>query len=100
MPHMDEAPRLGAGTPRECCRLASLRSRDTKNLPHIQALRRLTARLAFMADWRDHIVERIDRAMQLQERGALFAQEQDDLIDATRSWRLAAARVVLRGRTA
>ena len=95
MAHINEAPRLGAGTPRECCRLASLRPRDTKNLPHVQALRRLTARLAFMADWRDDLAERLLHAKQMQDAGCLFPIEIDDLADATRAWRLAAGRVVL-----
>ena len=55
----------------------------------------LTARLAALAAWRDDIQERIDRAICLQDRGALFAIEQDDLIDAVRAWKLAAARMVL-----
>ena len=58
-------------------------------------LRRHLARLDALCVWRDDILDRIDRAKELQERGALFAQEQDDLIDAVRAWRLAAARVAL-----
>ena len=58
-------------------------------------VRRLTAVLDAVAVRRDDLLDRIDRAMQLQERGALFAIEQDDLIDATAAWRLAAARVAL-----
>ena len=61
----------------------------------VQALRRLTARLDALCVWRDDIQRRIEHARELQERGALFRQEQDDLIDAVRSWRLAAARVGL-----
>ena len=60
-----------------------------------QRLVRLTARLDAMVIWRDDIQRRIEHARELQERGALFAQEQDDLIDAVRSWRLTCARVVL-----
>ena len=58
-------------------------------------VRRLTAVLDAVDVRRDDLLDRIDRAMQLQERGALFAIEQDDLIDATAAWRLAAARVAL-----
>jgi hypothetical protein len=58
-------------------------------------LRRLLAKLGTLVIWRDDILYRIDRAMQLQERGALFAIEQDDLIAAVAAWRLAAAGVVL-----
>ena len=95
MAHINEAPARDRGRLGNESRLGGLQSRDTKIFPHIQALRRLTARLAFMADWRDDLAERIDRAMQMQERGALFPQEQDDLIDAVRAWRLTCARVLL-----
>ena len=60
-------------------------------------VRRLAALLDSLAVRRDDLLERIDRAQALQERGALFAIEQDDLIDAVRAWRLAAADVVLGG---
>ena len=58
-------------------------------------LRRLTAKLAALADWRDSILDRIEHAKRMQDAGCLFAVEQDDLADAVRSWRLACARVVL-----
>ena len=60
-----------------------------------QSLRRLTARLDAMVIWRDDLQRRIEHAQELQERGSLFAQEQDDLIDGLRAWRLAAAGVGL-----
>ena len=68
---------------------------DSKSHAARQRLVRLTARLDAMVIWRDDIQRRIEHARELQERGALFAQEQDDLIDAVRSWRLTCARVVL-----
>ena len=54
-------------------------------------VRRLTARLDALCIWRDDLLERIDRAMQLQERGALFLIELNDLDDAVRAWRSYAA---------
>ena len=95
MAHINEAPARDRGRLGNESRLGGLQSRDTKNLPHVQALRRLTARLAFMADWRDDLAERIDRAIQMQARGALFAIEQDDLEHAVRAWRTHAACIAL-----
>ena len=58
-------------------------------------LNRLTAKLDALAVWRDDLADRIDRAMQMQDAGCLFHIEIDDLADAVRVWRLAAARVAL-----
>ena len=60
-----------------------------------QRLNRLTSRLDGLAIWRDDILDRIDHAKQMQDAGCLFAAEQDDLIDAVKAWKLAAARVAL-----
>ena len=48
-----------------------------------------------MADWRGDLAERIDRAIQMQARGALFAIEQDDLADGVRAWRAHATGIAL-----
>ena len=95
MPHKDEAPARDRGRLGKESRLGGLQSRDTKKSPHVQGIRRLTARLAFMADWRDDLAERIDRAIQLQASGALFTIEQDDLADGVRAWRAHAACIAL-----
>ena len=57
-------------------------------------LRRLLAKLDALVIWRDNLLERIAHAQELQDRGCLFVVEQDDLIDAAKAWRLAAAGVV------
>ena len=92
-----ESPTAGGGRAStkivQAAELNTLRSRATRS--PTPAIHYLTAQLAFLADWKEDIDRRIDRAMQLQDRGALFAQEQDDLIDAVRAWRLAAASVAL-----
>ena len=67
-----ESPTAGGG--RASTELNTLRSRATRS--PTQAIHYLTAQLAFLADWKEDIDRRIDRAMQLQDRGALFAQEQ------------------------
>ena len=61
--------------------------------PAAQRLNRLTARLGALCVWRDDILDRIDTAQDLQDRGALFPLEQDG--DAVAAWRLAAGGVVL-----
>ena len=58
-------------------------------------VRRLAALLDSLAVRRDDLLERIDRAQALQERGALFPIEQDDLIDGVRAWRAHAAGISL-----
>ena len=58
-------------------------------------LRELTGRNAFLEVWKRDLLERIAHAQWLQERGALFPVEQDDLGDAVRSWKLSALDVAL-----
>ena len=66
-----------------------------------QRLNRLTAKLDALAVWRDDLLERIAVAEEkLHADGnlyfsRLYPDELDDLIDATRAWRIAAARVAL-----
>ena len=63
-------------------------------------VRRLTARLDALATWKEDIERRIaDVDARLWEPNWFFSRvyqdEIDDLADATRAWRMAAARVVL-----
>jgi hypothetical protein len=58
-------------------------------------LKRLTAELAALADWKEDIQRRLEHAIELQDRGVLFPIEQDVLSDEVRAWRLAAAHAVL-----
>ena len=106
MPHMDEAPRLGAGTPREIRRLASLRSRDTKNPHGLQvadagARKIIAAKLDALAIWKTDLQHRIAVAKsKLDADGArffskLYPDELDSLINGVAAWRLAAARLVI-----
>ena len=60
-----------------------------------QRLVRLNARLDALCVWRDDIQARIEHAKQLFERGSLYPDQLEDLQDAVRAWRLAAAGVVL-----
>ena len=67
---------------------------------NLRDLRRLTARLAFLADWKENIERRIaDVDARLWEPNWFFSRvyqdEVDDLTDAIAAWRLAAAGVVL-----
>ena len=60
-----------------------------------QRLNRLTARLDALCVSKEDIERRIAIAQDMLERGCLFTVEVDDLQDAVRAWRMAAARVVL-----
>ena len=89
-----ESPTAGGGRASKNIHSGWLNT-STANQSPTQAIRLLTARIAFLADWKEDIERRIAVARELLDRGALFAQEQDDLIDAVRAWRLAAASVAL-----
>ena len=69
--------------------------RDNPTRRRTQALRRLTAKLDALAVWKEDIRRRLVIAQDMLDAGCLFPIEIDDLADAVRAWRLAAARVPL-----
>ena len=60
-----------------------------------QRLTRLTTKLDALCVWKEDIERRLVIAQDMLDAGCLFPIEIDDLADAVRAWRLAAARVPL-----
>ena len=73
---------------------------DTPSQLKVQALKRFTAQLDALCVWKEDLARRIaDVDARLWEPNWFYSRvyqdEVDDLADATRAWRLAAARVAL-----
>lgn len=84
-----------SGASRKNVRPAKLNNPTSKATPSpAQAIRPLTARLAYLADWKEDIEARIADASDRLDRGALYQDQLDDLIDAVEAWRQAADRLV------
>jgi hypothetical protein len=70
-------------------------SKNTKPLPDTQRLRRLTAQIAALADWRDDLPKMIAAAEHHLEHGQLIAEEIDILREAVLQWRLEVSGLIL-----